>query len=157
VQNYHRNSSAGIFQLMLLAVLIVLAGAIATGCSTGPPDKVVAKFTMAIADRDLDKARSLCTDRFANVYLTSMDAIHEQIPPGTMPGSGDLKLEDVRAGLMTSEEGDTAKVWMPEADFMKYVLVKEGSMWKIDAIEFDWEAMMDQMGNMGFDMSNLPH
>lgn len=144
-----------IMQSILLAALLVTLGAVTVGCSTGPPDKVVAKFTMAIADRDLDKAKTFCTDRFANAYLTSIEAINQAMPPGTMPGRN-LELEDVRAGLQMTEEGDTARVWMTDVEFIKYVLVKEGGSWKIDSLDMDMEAMMDQLEEIGFEMPNIP-
>lgn len=151
----NRNLSGRIFQSMLLAVLVILLGTIAIGCSSGPPDKVVAKFTMAIADRDLDKAKTFCTERFANVYLTSMEAINQAMPPGTMPGRN-LEIEDVRSGMQVSEDGDTAKVWMTDVEFIKYVLIKEGGSWKIDSLDMDMEAMMDQLEEIGFEMPDIP-
>ena len=132
----------------LAAVLIVLCGTVVS-CGGGSPEKVVARFAIAIMDKDMDKAKRCCTERFANVSLAGKDTELSMTPDYKVSNDEKPKVSDLMAELESSIDGDTAKVWSSDAEFVKYVLVKEKGVWKIDGVDIDYSAMTEMMKDMG--------
>jgi hypothetical protein len=141
----------------ILIALTILIGFTASGCSTGPPNKVVAKFSLAIMDRDATKAKRYCTDGFNNLYMAGVDQMMGYMPDTyTVADIDRPTVAEMANELEYTIDGNTAKVWYNEVPWVKYVLVKEGGSWKIDNLDLDMAGMIQEMGDMGFDTSQIP-
>ena len=152
VKNHIRTKSHSFRNLIVIFVLALLCTALLPGCAGPTPDKVVANYFSKIYDGDFTGAKKYCTDKFNNTYMAGADSMQQMM--ANMPDKGDKKLSisEIADMLTMSIEGDTAKVWARDFAFTKYVLVKQGSSWKIDDMEMDLGGMMDSLKDMGLNM-----
>jgi len=145
--------------LLLLAILLVIS---MTSCSGGSPKDVVARYSLAVLNKDLDKAKKYCTDSFNSLYMNNTEAALQNMPSGIGADSGDIPtVSEMAEDLEESMDGDTARVWAREADWMVYVLKKEGGRWKIDSMDMGkmMEGLQDMMKSnpeMFKDMPQMP-
>ncbi len=153
-------SRQGTFVLSKIALLVLLSILVSfafAGCSSGPPDKVLAKFSLALVDRDSDKAKRYCTDSFNSSYMTGIETMMGFMPAEySIPGSEMPNASELAEMYEYTIDGDTARVWQPEMPWVKWVMVKKGASWKINDLDIDLAAMAQGMEDMGFDMSQMP-
>jgi hypothetical protein len=129
---------------MLLASIFIVG---VSGCASQKPEMVVANFSVAIFEKDTNKAKRYCTQNFADNQLGAMEAALSMMP-ANMGGSATSvpKASEIAEGLESSVSGQTASVWATGVDFMVYMLVKEGGTWKISSIDFNMpEGMPESM------------
>lgn len=133
---------------------IFLLIALLPACGGGPPDAVVARYWKAMTEGNFDRARNCCTESFGNEYVPTLEQMASFMPEDAMEeiSKNMPSTREFREGLETSIDGNTARVWVTDAPFMKYVLVKQGVTWKIDSIDFD-ESYLDMLEN--FDLGDL--
>jgi hypothetical protein len=129
--------------LLMLLASIFIAGA--SGCAGQKPEMVVANFSVAIFEKNTDKAKRYCTQDFANNQLSAMEAALSMMP-ANMRGTATSvpKASEIAEGLTSSVSGQTASVWATGADYMVYMLIKEGGTWKISSIDFNMPEGMPQ-------------
>jgi len=152
VKNHILTKSYSFRNLYVIFVLSLLCTALLPGCAGPSPDKVVAKFFNKVAEGDFTGARKFCTDKFNGTYLAGAEMLGQMA--GNIPDVDKKKtsVSEITEMLAVSIEGDTAKVWFKDFAFTKYVLVKQGSSWKIDDMEMDMGSMMDSLKDMGIPM-----
>ncbi|MCX6645631.1 MAG: hypothetical protein NTY09_04640 [bacterium] len=138
----HLTTSAYLILLLLLASIFIVG---VSGCAPQKPEMVVANFSVAIYEKNTDKAKRYCTQNFADTQLGDMEAL-SSIMPSNMGGTATSvpKASEIAEGLESTVSGATASVWATGADFMVYMLVKEGGTWKISSIDFNMPAGMPE-------------
>ncbi|MFH1676675.1 MAG: hypothetical protein ABIC40_06585 [bacterium] len=120
----------------LTAVLLLL---VISGCKVMTPEETVAGFSTAIAKNDFDKAKTYCTKNFVETKLSTAQNAMEMMPsPALMPSGAEPDSEEMLKTLQSKVDGKSARVWVQGADFMVYVLKKEGAKWRIDNFEMNF-------------------
>jgi len=120
------------------------------GCTNLPPEKVVAKFFIAVLNGETDKARNYCTDSFTRKYISSLSQMSAEMPQlSRLMREEKPSVSEIASELVCRIRGNEAQVWGRGAEFTRYLLIQVDGEWKLDDIEVDVEAAYKAIDDMG--------
>ena len=119
--------------------MAIILSVVISGCKVLTPEETVAGFSTAIAQKNFDKAKTYCTKNFVETKLSTAENAMAMLPSNASPPEGTVPdAEEMLKTLQSKIDGNSARVWIQGADFMVYVLKKEGAKWKIDNFEMNF-------------------
>ncbi len=139
------------FSLALIAISILGLTAL-TGCAAKTPEETVVGFITEIQDGHYSRAAKYMSKRLQGEIGDATSKLDEF----GAPPNPDEEFE-ITADIFDSDiSNSTAKVWFKDMPFMKWVLVKESGLWKIDNVDIDTHEMLKYVGGDLLDGIEIP-
>lgn len=152
-RNNHTENRGGVIVAALSTMIMISLILSFVGCAGGyprNPDAVVAEFINAAADGDFEKIESLMSEKhresFNSVIWKEFEKIMKMESDSTSGSDVKITTDDLEYSI----DGNTAKVWQKDFEFLRFEMVKEGGRWKVDDIDLDMSGMMKVIEDMGF-------
>jgi len=135
----NHNSSLAL-RIVLLLALACLVAALISACGGGSPKRVLYEYTVAMMNKDLEKANSYCTPGYIGEVLQDTSGMAElTTQPAGLPTPSEVipSYSEFADHVTVSIVGKTAKVSLniEGVKIATWVMVQMPGGWKIDRVE----------------------
>jgi hypothetical protein len=119
---------------LTVTVIISIVLALFIGCNSDSPQNIAKKFWSAVADEDIETAKSYATRATANAIQHNEGGGTLEVTFGEITTDGWQTTIDTAAHTVSGDSEETM--------YLKTVLVQEDGQWRVDAIK----TMMSALG-----------